>query len=367
MMRYYVLTSSRADFGIYLPLLKKMRGDVFFDLRLVAFGMHLSEAHGYTLEEIKRSGFHPYAQVETPLNNKSPWEISESVADTMKLFSSFWEKEKDEIDFIICLGDRYEMYAAVSATIPFSLPVIHIHGGETTLGAIDNIYRHSITLLSRIHFCSTHAYGKKIQQLTGSDENIFNVGALGLDNIDELELLSNEEMIERFNLDFSQATVLCTFHPETVNLEGNAHYLEVIEKSLMEVAKSFQVIITKPNADTFGDQYAEMLNRLNHQNIKVVNSLGAIGYHSAMKLSSFLLGNTSSGIIEAASHQKYVLNVGDRQKGRAAGNNVLDAPYNVKEIVEASRRIQNMGDYKGSNIYKKGNASDQIILKLKCL
>ena len=157
-MKIALLTSSRADYGIYLPLLKKLKKDNFFDVQLIVFGTHLSEKFGNTVNEIIADGFIPKARIETLPDGTSPKAISNAMGNTIKKFSDFWEKEKSNIDLILCLGDRYEMFAAVSASVPFNIPVAHIHGGETTTGAIDNSFRHSITSMSKIHFASTHTH-----------------------------------------------------------------------------------------------------------------------------------------------------------------------------------------------------------------
>ncbi len=162
-MNILVLTSSRADYGIYLPLLKRLKSDNFFNLKIVAFGTHLSQQHGYTINQINKDGFELAYKVETVLEGDSPEIIVKSMALTVDKFATLWRKEKFSIDLILCLGDRYEMFAAVSASVPFNIPVAHLHGGETTLGAIDNSFRHSITAMSKIHFASTENHAQRIE------------------------------------------------------------------------------------------------------------------------------------------------------------------------------------------------------------
>ena len=364
-MRISLLTSSRAEYGVYLPLLKGLKGDPYFDLNIIAFGTHTSNKHGYTIEHILADGFDVNYQIKTVLGD-SPKEISQSIALTINEFAEIWREEKENTDLIICLGDRYEMFAAVSASIPFNIPIAHIHGGETTLGAIDNKFRHAITQMSTYHFTSTSVHAEKVKKLTNSNK-IYNVGALSLDNLDSLTLLTIDEFLTKFNINLSLPTILVTFHPETVSFDKN----EVYAKELSAVFKklnNFQIVITMPNADTMGGVIREEFINLNSKckHVISIENFGLQGYFTAMKYSLFLLGNTSSGIIEAASFKKFVINVGDRQKGRCAGKNIFDTKIKKDIIFETIEKVSLLGEYSGNNIYKgKEPASQQIIKILK--
>lgn len=368
-MRVVVLTSSRADFGIYLPLLKRMQKDEFFDLKIFAFGTHLSRFHGYTLDQIVSGGFTIAERIESLILGDSPEAISNAMGNTIIKFSSIWAKHQNEIDLVIALGDRYEMFAAVAASVPFNLPIAHLHGGETTLGAIDNQFRHSITQMSSMHFVAAGAFAQKVKELKGADEKVFNVGALSLDNILDLDMLSLEAFKEKFQIDLSIPTILTTFHPETVSLSENETFADTLVEVFGKLAQKYQVVITMPNADTMGNVIRSKFEVLAKANDKViaVENFGSLGYFSCMKHCSFLLGNTSSGIIEAASMQKYVINLGDRQKGRARSENLIDVAINEKGIFKAVNEIEEKGmAFKGENVYRsKGVTSDHIIHVLK--
>jgi len=367
-MRISLLTSSRADYGIYLPLLKKLKEDSFFELNIIAFGTHISKEFGYTIDCILEDGFDVAYQIDTVIGDSAK-EISQSMALTMKEFSEIWEKEIDSTDLIICLGDRYEMFAAVSASIPFNIPVAHIHGGETTLGAIDNTFRHSLTLMSNYHFTSAEIHSEKVKTLIVESENIFNVGSLSLDNLDGFEFMSVDEFKSVFNIDLSIPTILVTFHPETVSFEKNIDYSKTICDVFKEF-KEFQILITLPNADTMGSVIREDFLNLTNETINIfaVENLGLKGYFSAMKHCKFMLGNTSSGIIEAASFGKYVINLGDRQKGRSTGENLIASQIDRDIILNKVEEVSLLGDYKGENIYKGDKlASSQIIDVLKSI
>jgi len=362
-MRISVLTSSRADYGIYTPLLKRLKNDTYFDLNIIAFGTHTSKKHGNTIKNILSDGFTINYQVDTVLGD-SPKEITQSLSLTINEFSEIWSKETDKTDLIICLGDRYEMFAAVSASIPFNIPVAHIHGGETTLGAIDNKFRHALTLMSKYHFTSASVHSEKVENLTGNKVDIHNVGALSLDSLETISLLTTNEIKTKFNIDFSIPTILVTFHPETVSYEKNTTYAKELSATFKELTQ-FQIVITMPNADTMGniirEEFVTLSDKYDH--VIIIENFGLQGYFSAMKHSCFLLGNTSSGIIEAASFKKYVINLGDRQKGRYAGNNVINIKIKRDIILDTIVKTNLLGEYTGDNNYRGKEAAFQQIIK----
>jgi GDP/UDP-N,N'-diacetylbacillosamine 2-epimerase (hydrolysing) len=365
MMRIGILTSSRADFGIYLPLITKLAADKSFDVKIIAFGTHLSAFHGYTLNDIKAAGFSVDYTIESLLVTDSPSSIATAMGVTIIKFADFW-KEHTEFDLIFSLGDRYEMFAAVIAGVPFQIPFAHLHGGETTLGAIDNTFRHGITLASKYHFVSTEIYAKRVEQIIGDNKNIFYVGALSLDNLFDLKPLSTDEFKQKWSIDLSKKTILTTFHPETINYQANEYYTNELV-TVIDNLPDFQVLITMPNADTAGNMIRQILidKYSNSDRVKLVENLGSAGYFTAMKYCEFLLGNTSSGIIEAASFGKYVINIGDRQKGRLSGDNVIHVPIIAGDILEAINKIKAAKLESNNNIYFNGSASDAIIKILK--
>lgn len=367
-MKIILLSSTRADYSIYRPLLKKMCADDFFTVNIVAFGAHLSEQYGYTVQNFLADGFHVYKQLNTIPDGDSPREITDSIAKTIALFSEFWEQEKQNTDIIIALGDRYEMFAAVAASVAFNLKVAHIHGGETTQGAIDNVFRHSISLFSTYHFTATENSARRVAQIIGTEKHIYTVGALSLDNLKELSLLSLQEFKEKYNVDLSVPTLLVTYHPETIAYESNEQNATIIAQSLIE--SGYQCIITMPNADTYGHSIRKVFKNLNQlsSQIHIFENLGTVGYFSAMKHCAFLIGNSSSGIIEAASFGKYVIDLGHRQAGREAGNNVLRIPTITKEhILKKIREIETLPPLSDFNIYGNGNTADKIISILKTI
>lgn len=363
-MKIAVLTSSRADFGIYLPLLKQLQTDDFFSLEIIAFGTHLSKEHGYTIDEIKKSNLKTIHEVETPLRNRNALDITENIGETISIFADFWSKNK--YDYIIALGDRYEMFAAVTATTPFVCKVAHLHAGETTLGAIDNVYRHAISLMSEILFVSTEIYKEKAIQIN-PEAQTFNVGALSVENLKKIDYLSIEDFNEKFNIDLCLPTILCTFHPETVNLEKNIDYINELLSSFTVLMKSYQVVITLPNADTIGDQIKKIILDFGVQNpdLKIIESFGMVGYLSCMKHCKFMLGNTSSGFVEAAFFPKWVINVGNRQDGRIVTQNIINVPVEQVAILKAVNNIEASAEISFQSIYGDGETAAKIIEILK--
>ena len=313
-MKIGVLTSSRADYGIYVPLQKG---------------------------------------------------IAISYGNTVLEFSSFWSIQK--FDLIFCLGDRFEMSAAVQASIPFGVKLAHLHGGETTLGAIDNIYRHQITLASKYHFVSTNDNMQKVKQLVGSSSFIYDVGSLSLSNIETFEPEDRSVFFKNYGIN-EAPYVLVTFHPETVSAENNLVFAKEMKDALTIICNKVNIIITMPNADTLGSIYRKELNKLkdsNPEKVLLVENFGKANYFNAMFYSTLLIGNTSSGIIEAASFNKYVINVGDRQKGRTHGINVFNTDFDSVKIIKIFNNLINKKDKKINNLYFKTHTARNIIKVLK--
>lgn len=356
-----LLTSSRADYGIYKPLLKSISRDKMIDLTIIVFGMHLKKKYGKTVHQINQDKFGNIDIVEGMSDKDSPLDIAVSYGQLIKNFSQYWAKNR--YDYVIALGDRFEMSAAVQSGIPFEVKFIHLHGGEKTLGSLDNIYRHQITLASKIHFVATDQYLKKVYNIIGSKENIYNHGALSLDGIDEIELPKWSNVCEKFGINHDDY-ILVTFHPETVGLDKNKDFSNIVFETLAKISEDTNIVITMPNADAAGDLYRNSmikLSKLYSNKISIVENFGRENYFAAMKNASMMIGNTSSGILESASFKKYVINVGDRQKGRLKNKNVFDVPFSKDKIVQKYNSIKKLAEYSGKNIFFKKNTAEKII------
>lgn len=361
MHKISILTSSRADYSIYRPLLQLLKMQPVVKVQIIAFGMHTGTQFGRTVDAIRADGFPVEMELPFVLDGTTPSSIALSMARTIEQFSIVWESLPTDI--ILCLGDRYEMFAAVSASIPFNIPVAHIHGGETTLGAMDNVFRHSLTHMSTLHFTGAEAYREKVISLKGNEKGVFNTGALSIDNLSTLTLLTIEEFYTRFGVDLNKPTILTTFHPETVSFEKNGWYGKELAEALEELSSYFQVIITMPNADTMGSLIRtemQSLARTNSNRVFVFENLGTIGYLSAMRYCSMLVGNTSSGFVEASYFPKWVINLGSRQDGRLFTQNIRSIPVEKNQIINTVMELRERSVPSLKHPYGKGQAAKQI-------
>ena len=359
-----VLTGSRSDYGIYLPLLKALRDDKSFDLRLLVFGTHLSERYGMTVRQIEEDGFNIFFRLETLSEGDNPGDITLSMARTMSGFTPLWDST--HFDLIFALGDRYEMFAAVASALPFNIPVAHIHGGETTRGAIDNAFRHAITSMAKYHFTSADSYRNRVIEIIGSGSHVFNVGALSIGNLRTLELLSIDGMKGKYGIDFSLPAILITFHPETVGFQKNKEYIDEIIKAL-EKLDSYQQVITMPNADTMGLLIRNRLKEYcrGRDRVFCIESFGTPDYLSAIKYCSLMLGNSSSGFVEASYFAKPVINLGERQTGRIITPNIQNIPVTSEAILRAVNEIKQTENIKDCQIYGEGDTAREIIRIIK--
>jgi GDP/UDP-N,N'-diacetylbacillosamine 2-epimerase (hydrolysing) len=364
-MKVGVLTSSRADYGIYLPLLNKLKRDNFFNLEIIAFGTHLSNSHGYTISEIEQNDYKTIHKISSLVSNDDEHSISTSYGLTALKFADFWCVNK--YDLVFCLGDRFEMSAAVQAGIPYGIKFAHIHGGETTLGAIDNVFRHQITHASLLHFTATEIFNKKVISLIGSSVNVHTVGSLSLDGIESFNPIKKSLFYEKFkipNHDFA----LVTFHPETIDSKLNILFAREMRKGLCKIIEKLNLVITMPNADTMGSIFRIEILKLKSEypnQVFCIENFGKENYFSAMHYAKILIGNTSSGILEAATFGKYVINVGNRQKGRLQSKNVLNSGFSSEDILKKTLLALKRGNYSHENIYLKKGTAKQIISILK--
>jgi GDP/UDP-N,N'-diacetylbacillosamine 2-epimerase (hydrolysing) len=371
-MKIGILTSSRADFGIYRPLLKYWKEQNKIDFEIIAFGQHLLPKFGKTYNEILNDGFVVTHTIKAEYSDETPLGIALNYSETLKSFSFFWNKTN--YDWVICLGDRYEMAAAVEASIPFQIRFAHIHAGEKTLGAIDEIYRHQISLVASIHFVSLPSYAKRIHNLINKNDTTDVVGAIGLENLKQIKLLNKDEFFLKWKIDLSKPTIFFTLHPETVDFESNEKYSEIIEKTVSSLTDNFQIIASLPNSDTNGNTFRNMWNRASKKTNKIIliEHFGTESYFSCLSHCSLLVGNSSSGIIEAASFKKYVINIGNRQLGRITGENVISVPFNEKMIFQKIKKYVSKS-FNGENIYLFDGGLERITLTLinkknsKCL
>jgi UDP-hydrolysing UDP-N-acetyl-D-glucosamine 2-epimerase len=360
-----VVTGSRAEYGLFYPILIKIQESNKLELQLISTSSHHSTEYGLTYKQIENDGF----TIDDKINNLFPSDSNSSIVKSTAKATSLLSDSFDRLqpDVVLLLGDRYETHAAATTAMLMNIPIAHIHGGEVTEGAVDEQIRHSITKMSYLHFCSTETYRQRVIQMGEDPARVFYSGAPGIDNIKNLKLLTKNKLEKELNWKLTSKSALFTYHPVTLEESDVEIDLEVI-LSILETF-SFNILFTYANADSGGkviNQKIEEFCKIQPARYKVVKSLGQIKYLSAMKYVDLLVGNTSSGIIEAASFKKPVVNIGDRQKGRLRGENVIDCNLNslqdsIKLALSSSFRnkIKNL-----NNIYGTGAAADIILDKL---
>lgn len=365
-MKICVATGTRAEYGLLKPLIDKIKADDSFELQLLVTGAHLSPEFGLTFNQIQADDYNCVEKVEMLLSSDTAIGVVKSMGLGMIGYADTFERLKP--DLLIILGDRYEMLAVACAALIFKIPIAHIHGGELTEGAYDDAIRHAITKMSNFHFTATEEYRKRVIQLGEQPENVHNVGAIGLDNIKSLPLLNRKELEEQLGVHFLKYNYLITFHPETLGTESvDKQFLELLDV-LDQQEESF-FIFTKSNADTSGRIINKMIDEYvstHPDNAVAFTSMGQLSYLSAMKHCTAVVGNSSSGIIEAPSFHKPVINIGDRQKGRIQGSYTFNVVAKLDEILEAFSKVKDV--VVNSAIispYGDGKTSQRIIDVLK--
>ena len=369
MKRIGIMTGTRAEYGLLKPLMQEINKDNDLELYLIVSGMHLSPEFGMTYKEIEEDGFEINAKVEMLLSSDSPAGISKSIGLGVIGFAD--EFQRADLDMLILLGDRYEALSAAICALVMRIPIAHLHGGELTEGAIDEGIRHSITKMSYLHFTSTEQYRNRVIQLGENPERVFYVGALGVENIKKINLMTKEELERSIHFEIDENTVIVTYHP--VTLENNT-----VEEQFLNLLKvldrnpKIRMIFTKANADTNGRIVNELIDKYAAQNSEracAFVSLGQKRYLSALKYCRIVIGNSSSGIIEAPSFGKPIINIGDRQKGRICADSVINCGYTQQEIQQAMETaLTKEFENKASNCrnpYEKENTAANIISVIK--
>jgi len=369
MRKICVITGTRAEYGLLYWVMKTLKNDKEVDLSICVTGMHLSPEFGLTYKKIVEDGFYINEKVETLLSSDTSVGISKSIGLGIISFSEVFERLGP--DLIVVLGDRFEIFAACSAAMISKIPIAHCHGGEATEGLIDEAIRHSITKMSQIHFTSTEEYRNRVIQLGEQPKNVYNVGALGIENINKLKLLDKEEFEKSINFSLTSINFLVTFHPVTLdNSSAEAQFNELLH--VLDEFEKATIIFTKPNADTEGRIIIQMIddyvNKNSHKSISFT-SMGQLRYLSAIQYMDVIIGNSSSGLIEVPTFKKPTINIGDRQQGRVKAISVIDCNADKMEIEKAINFAMSE-DFKekirySKNPYGERNSSDEIVKILK--
>ncbi|MCI8281753.1 MAG: UDP-N-acetylglucosamine 2-epimerase (hydrolyzing) [Lachnospiraceae bacterium] len=354
-----IVTATRAEYGILSPLIKQLRTFQEWEIQLVVTGTHLAEEFGNTYQEIEQDGVPIFAKIPILEKGDDGYAVSCTMANALRGFGAYFKKEKPNL--LLILGDRTEMLAVAAAAMNAQVPIGHLHGGELTQGAVDDCVRHAITKMSYLHFASAEEYRRRIIQMGEEPSRVFDVGALGVENILNEKLLTRREL----NLDLPELEgkdyAVVTFHPVTLEASsGEGQLRELMQAMVRE--KGLFYLITKANADAGGRSANLFLEQeiKKYPHMKLVDSLGMKRYLSAVQYARLVLGNSSSGIIEAPALGTPTVNIGDRQKGRLMGESIICCPPRQEAIVDSIRKALDMGKMKGTSPYGDGSTSRQI-------
>jgi GDP/UDP-N,N'-diacetylbacillosamine 2-epimerase (hydrolysing) len=362
-----VITSTRAEYGLLYWLMKEIENSSLLNLKMVVTGTHLSKQYGDTQKLIQADGFKNYTAIPVLADGEGKKAVGLTAANTLNFFTEYFINEKP--DAIVVLGDRFEILAMAQAAAISAVPVIHLHGGEITEGANDDMFRHAITKLSSFHFTSNREHRNRVIQLGEQPQRVKISGALGIENIKKLQLLNRAELENVLNVKFKEKIFLITFHPATLEKESvTSQFKEMI--NAISIFKNTSFVISKANADAGGSEINKLIDKFSKKNENVIasHSFGQLNYLSLMKLADAVIGNSSSGIIEAPSLYTPTVNIGSRQKGRARAASVIDCNPEKTSIVKAINKtlaLRNRKMFK--NPYDKGASSKKIVRAIEAI
>jgi GDP/UDP-N,N'-diacetylbacillosamine 2-epimerase (hydrolysing) len=363
-----IVTGTRAEYGLLRPIIKQLIASDRFVIKIVVTGMHLSEDFGFTYKEIEADGLAIDAKIDVLQNEDSNKAMSKAIGLGVMGFAEYFDKSQP--DLVLVLGDRFEIFAAATAAAVACIPIAHLHGGETTEGAVDEFFRHSITKMSYLHFTSTEQYRQRVINMGEAPSRVFNVGATGVENILSLPLMTKEELSQNIGFDLKRPYALVTFHPVTMEKNTAIKQFEDLLSALDEI-QGLNYIFTKANADANGrginkkiDAYCEKKS-----NVIAFTSMGVLRYLSAMKYCEMVIGNSSSGIMETPSFRKPTINIGDRQKGRICAKSIIACEPEKNVIIKSIDKarspqfLNEIADQKTP--YGDGKTSKRIVAVIK--
>jgi GDP/UDP-N,N'-diacetylbacillosamine 2-epimerase (hydrolysing) len=364
-----VITGTRAEYGLLRWVIQGIKDDAQLTLQIIATGMHLSPEFGLTYREIEKDGFQIDRKVEILISSDTSVGIAKAMGLGMIGFADAVDDLKP--DLIIVLGDRFEIFAAVSAALVARIPVAHLHGGETTAGAYDEALRHSITKMSHLHFVAAEEYRQRVIQLGEQPGRVFLVGGLGIDNIKRLQLLDREELEDTLDFKLGLKNLLITFHPVTLENQSSAQQMSELLAALENLGDETHLIFTMPNADNGGRELMGMVDNFvaTHRNARAYASLGQLRFLSAVNIVDGVVGNSSSGLTEVPSLATGTVNIGDRQRGRLKAQSVIDCEPQSHAIFDAIGKLYDVAFRQTLqsvvNPYGNGGASQMIVQTLR--
>ncbi len=368
MRKICVITGTRAEYGLLRWVMQGIQDDPELTLQIIATGMHLSPEFGLTYQTIEQDGFQIDRKVEMLTSSDTPVGIAKSMGLGLIGFADALNELKPSL--ILVLGDRFEIFSAVSAALVARIPVAHLHGGEATEGLIDEAIRHAITKMSHLHFVAAEAYRQRVIQLGEQPDRVFLVGGLGIDNIKRLQLLDRDALEASLDFKLGRKNLLITFHPVTLETATAADQMAELLAALADLQDT-HLIFTLPNADTDGRALIKMVEQFvaQHPNARAYTSLGQLRYLSCVAHVDGTVGNSSSGLAEVPSFKKGAINIGDRQRGRLQAASIINCEPNRDSIAAALGKLYSTDFQEGLsrvlNPYGEGGASTAIISEIK--
>lgn len=366
-MKLCFVTGTRADYGLLEPVIAAAKADPAFDVSIVASCMHLAPEFGLTVHEIEADGHRVDATVEMLLSGDSRAAVAKSMGVGVLGFVDAFRTISP--DLIILLGDRFEALSAAQTALVMGIPVAHLSGGDVTFGAFDDSIRHAITKMSHLHFVASEDAARRVRQLGEADDRVFAYGDPGLDRIRTMTMMDRDALQDSLGFSFGKYTLLFTFHPVTVDAIPSAQQLEIVLAAIDDLGPDFTTIITMPNADPEGRELGRMQKAFadTRGNVGCYASLGSHRYISLMAACDAVVGNSSSGLLEAPSFGKPTINIGSRQEGRLRAGSVMDCPVDRQAIAAAIRQAVTQ-DFSGiANPYGDGHTAEKIIACLKAI
>ncbi len=363
-MKLDIVTGSRAEYGIMRNLIKEIVSDSYFNQRIIVTGMHLEKKYGYTINDLKNDNLNIDKEISSNMTDTSELGTLNSYEKTFQGFKEYYIKNKP--DAVLILGDRYEIYAVANVCGFLKIPLIHLHGGERTEGNYDEYIRHSITKIAKLHFVAAEEFQNRVIQLGEDPQSVYNVGALGVENIKNSKLKNIEELNFEYNIKLeNKKYFVVAFHPETLSKDNKTN--EDLLKVLKNYKDEYDFVFIGSNSDTGSDVITKNIENFIKENKKgiLIPSTSSINYYSFIKNSIALIGNSSSGLIEAPSLGALTINIGDRQKGRLRGPSVIDVKNEEQEINDGIQKAINNKNEKYDNPYEGINTKDEIIKKIK--
>ncbi len=365
-----IVTSSRAEYGLLKNLIEKIQSIKKFNCHLSITGTHLSKTHGYTINEVVKDKIKIHSKISILNRGDSNHEISKSFSKGVSKYSQLFNKIKP--DLVLVLGDKFEIMSAVIASTLHRISIAHIHGGEETIGSLDNAIRHTLTKMSHIHFTSTKEYRSRVIQMGENPKHVFDVGAIGLEKIKKMKFLNKKFFKKKYKINFEKKTIMICFHPVTLEPKTEKKYFKEILQSL-SYFKDCNLVFSSPNADHGYTEIIRLIKKYikENKNAFFIKSFGRSEFLSCLKLSKVILGNSSSGIIEAPSLKTFTINLGSRQRGRIKANSIFDCEINKKDMIKLIRRVINNNTKVRKktflNPYYKKDSSNKIIYELQKL